>query len=101
MKKYEMFGPNVADKYASAITKNFGLGCTNSQSCSEGYFIIMYPSSVVVPHMYFLKYVRSLASFLWHHGMMFYILSRWALDFLDLFKRVMRKYLAALKKGPS
>ena len=29
MKKYEMFGPNVADKYALAITKIFGLGCNS------------------------------------------------------------------------
>ena len=26
-KKSEMFGPNVADKYASTVTKNFSLGC--------------------------------------------------------------------------
>ena len=39
-KKYEKFGPNMADKYALAVTKNLGLGC-NSQPCSAGHIIII------------------------------------------------------------
>ena len=34
-----MFGPNVADKYALAATKNLGLGC-NSWPCSAGHFFL-------------------------------------------------------------
>ena len=41
-----MLGLNVADKYASVITKNLGLGC-NSWLCSAGHFLIMHLSSVV------------------------------------------------------
>ena len=32
-----MFELNEADKYASAVTKNLGLGC-NSQPCSASHF---------------------------------------------------------------
>ena len=32
-----MSGPNIADKYASVVTKNLDLGC-NSQQRSAGYF---------------------------------------------------------------
>ena len=35
-----MFGPNVADKYSLAVTKNLGLGC-NSQPCFASHFLIV------------------------------------------------------------
>ena len=40
-----MFGPNVADKYASYVTKHLGLGFS-SHLCSAGYLLIMDLSSV-------------------------------------------------------
>ena len=44
--KSEMFGPNVADKYASAITKNLDLGC-NFRPCSLDHFYIIHATSSV------------------------------------------------------
>ena len=41
-----MFWLNVADNYASVVTKNLDLGC-NSLLCSPGHFLIIHPSSVV------------------------------------------------------
>ena len=40
-----MLGPNVADKYSLAVTKNLGLGC-KSQPCVAGHFLVMQPSSL-------------------------------------------------------
>ena len=40
-----MFGPNAADKYALAATKNLDLGC-DSQQCSSGNFCITNPSFI-------------------------------------------------------
>ena len=48
-KKSEMFWPNVADKYASAVTKDFGLWC-NTRQCSAAHFLIMYLSSLRIPN---------------------------------------------------
>ena len=48
-KKSEKFGPNVADKCASAITKNLGWGC-NSWPCSADNFLIMHSSSALCIH---------------------------------------------------
>ena len=50
---FEMFGPNMADKYASATTKNLGL-VRNYRPCSVGNFLlcIMYPSFVVKTYHY-------------------------------------------------
>ena len=42
-----MFGPDVADKYASAVTKNLGLGC-DSRPCSACNFLIVNLSSLVM-----------------------------------------------------
>ena len=47
-KKSEIFGPNVADKYASAITKYLGLGC-NIWPCPADYFLSTNPSFVIEP----------------------------------------------------
>ena len=41
LRKPEMFGPNVADKYAWNVTKYLGLGC-NSQPCSADHFLIIH-----------------------------------------------------------
>ena len=38
-KKSEILWMNVADKYASAVSKNLGLGCS-SRPCSAGHFLI-------------------------------------------------------------
>ena len=40
-----MFETNVADKYASAVTKTLGLEC-NSRPCSAGRFLTIHLSSV-------------------------------------------------------
>ena len=45
-KNLKMFWPNMADKYASAVTKNVGLRC-NSGLFSAGHFLTMQGSSVV------------------------------------------------------
>ena len=52
-----MFGPNLTDKYASAVTKNLGLGC-NSWSGFASYILIMHPSSV-----YFTAHAHTFAFF--------------------------------------
>ena len=46
-KKSKMFGPNVADKYASSVTKNLGLRY-NSRPCSAGHFLMIHLSSVIL-----------------------------------------------------
>ena len=40
-----MFGPNVVNKYPSAVTTILDFGC-NSRLCSAGYFLITNPSFV-------------------------------------------------------
>ena len=44
-KKYEKFGPDGADKYASTKAEYLGLGC-DSRPCTAGHSLIMHPSSV-------------------------------------------------------
>ena len=47
----EMFGPNMADKYAWAPTKNLGL-MRNYSPCTSDNFLIMHPSFVVKTYHY-------------------------------------------------
>ena len=62
-----MFGPNVADKYASYVTKHLGLGCT-SRLCSAGGRPFTYHGFVLRGCNYIIRHVfrarERLASFL-------------------------------------
>ena len=56
-----MFKPNMADKYASTVTKNLGLGY-NSWPCSAGYLLVMHSFSV--GHTSFLPIIEVNTSYL-------------------------------------